>query len=339
MLTKARSNLKWLKNGSSVTQQQTIRKFGTTANGFFKKTNGAPQFKTKKNQKVSLQYTKRGFSIRDGRLRLPNKVNIPVVWSRELPSEPSSVTVYQDSCGDWFASFVVEVLDTSVVSSGLESTLGTDFNVKTTVVATDKDYDLDFESQMAKHQRNYAKYQRRMATHRANREWKLYQKAKKKAAKEKRAEKRKRSDRYRKYAKKVAISHGFIAIDDLKVSFMTKSRMAKKTYDASIFMLKTFMQEACDKYGAQYKLVNPKNTTQDCCHCGARAKSPLTLADRVYHCSECHNVIDRDRNSAFNVLNRAGFNPTADEAVRLNGLLESYSLKTVKHADVGIPRL
>jgi putative transposase len=34
-------------------------------------------------------------------------VNIPVVWSRELPSDPTSVRVYQDSLGHWFASFVV----------------------------------------------------------------------------------------------------------------------------------------------------------------------------------------------------------------------------------------
>jgi putative transposase len=29
------------------------------------------------------------------------------VWSRELPSEPTSVRVYQDSLGHWYASFVV----------------------------------------------------------------------------------------------------------------------------------------------------------------------------------------------------------------------------------------
>jgi putative transposase len=34
-------------------------------------------------------------------------VTVPVVWSRDLPSEPASVRVYRDSLGHWYASFVV----------------------------------------------------------------------------------------------------------------------------------------------------------------------------------------------------------------------------------------
>ena len=33
---------------------------------------------------------------------------MPVRWSRDLPSEPSSVTVIMDAAGRYFASFVVE---------------------------------------------------------------------------------------------------------------------------------------------------------------------------------------------------------------------------------------
>ena len=63
--------------------------------------------KSRRRTPPSLEYTKRGFSIRDGRLVLPKGVSIPVVWSRELPSEPTSVRVYRDSLGHWYASFVV----------------------------------------------------------------------------------------------------------------------------------------------------------------------------------------------------------------------------------------
>jgi putative transposase len=34
-------------------------------------------------------------------------VSIPVAWSLELPSVPTSVRVYQDCLEHWFASFVV----------------------------------------------------------------------------------------------------------------------------------------------------------------------------------------------------------------------------------------
>jgi transposase len=49
----------------------------------------------------------RGFTLKDGRLRLAGGIVIPVVWSRDLPSKPSSVRMYQDCLGHWYASFVV----------------------------------------------------------------------------------------------------------------------------------------------------------------------------------------------------------------------------------------
>ena len=63
--------------------------------------------KRRKDTLPSLEYTVRGFSVRAGRLVLPKGVTVPVVWSRDLPSQPSSVRLYRDSPGHWYASFVV----------------------------------------------------------------------------------------------------------------------------------------------------------------------------------------------------------------------------------------
>lgn len=42
--------------------------------------------------------------------------------------------------------------------------------------------------------------------------------------------------------------------------------------------------------------VNPSYTSQDCSRCGHR--NLITLATRIYHCSQCSLVIHRDRNGA-----------------------------------------
>ncbi|TCN58147.1 hypothetical protein EV641_101249 [Rhodococcus sp. SMB37] len=55
----------------------------------------------------SLEHTQRGFRIRDKQVVLPKGVTMPMVWSRDLPSEPSSVRITHDSLGHWHASFVV----------------------------------------------------------------------------------------------------------------------------------------------------------------------------------------------------------------------------------------
>src|ERR1035437_9968987 len=89
-------------------QQQMLRPSSQSlTHSFNVKGRARPKLKARKRAFPSLDYTTRGFSIRDGRLRLPSGVSVPVVWSRDLPSEPSSVRVYQDSLGHWFASFVV----------------------------------------------------------------------------------------------------------------------------------------------------------------------------------------------------------------------------------------
>ena len=51
-------------------------------------------------------------------LHLAGGVVVRSVWSRALPSAPSSVRVYQDSVGDWWARFVVKVHDESLPATG-----------------------------------------------------------------------------------------------------------------------------------------------------------------------------------------------------------------------------
>ncbi|WP_204295034.1 hypothetical protein [Actinoplanes campanulatus] len=91
LLTEARGRNAWLRAGSQVAQQQTPRTYAMAlGHSFTVKRRGRPKVKRKRNALPSLEYTTRGFRIRDDRLCLPGRVTIPVVWSRELPSKPSS---------------------------------------------------------------------------------------------------------------------------------------------------------------------------------------------------------------------------------------------------------
>jgi putative transposase len=86
MLTEARSRNAWLRAGSQVAQQQTLRTYGVALDQSFKvKGRGRPKLKRKKDALPSLEYTTRGFSIKNDRLCLPGKVSVPAVWSRDLP--------------------------------------------------------------------------------------------------------------------------------------------------------------------------------------------------------------------------------------------------------------
>lgn len=85
---------------------------------------------------------------------------------------------------------------------------------------------------------------------------------------------------------------------------------------AAIGATKRILEWQADKNQRTIIKINPRNTTQDCSNCGATAKHPLTLDDRTYKCESCGMIMDRDKNSALNMLKRAGFNPRIPENVR-----------------------
>ncbi|MFF0245069.1 hypothetical protein ACWDR9_09645 [Streptosporangium sandarakinum] len=66
-----------------------------------------PRFKKKHLAAPTLNYTRRGFRLKEGRLHLAGGIAVTVVWSRDLPAEPSSVRIHRDPLGHWYASFVV----------------------------------------------------------------------------------------------------------------------------------------------------------------------------------------------------------------------------------------
>ena len=53
-------------------------------------------------------FTRNAFRVEGETLRLSKVGAIPIIWSRELPAEPSSVTIVKDAAGRSFTSFVAE---------------------------------------------------------------------------------------------------------------------------------------------------------------------------------------------------------------------------------------
>jgi putative transposase len=314
-LTKWRAEHDWLRAGSVVAQQQELRNFRLKR----AKGKGRRKFKSAKRTQPSLNYTKRGFSLTsEGRLRLPAGVSIPVVWSRELPSTPSSVRVYRDSLGHWFVSFVVMRNDAETVPSTGEA-IGIDWGVRTLATTTNPVFDLPHAEHGKRVAARLAKAQRRMARRRAGRGKRAsrgYQAAKRQAARVAKKAQRQRLDDARKWVKGVVAAHEFIAVEDFKPIFLAKTCLARKSSDGAIGLLKRVLIEVAERHRRSVVLVNPKFTSMDCSNCQARIKQRLSLSERMFHCSSCGAILDRDVNAAWNVLNRAGFHPATVDVVR-----------------------
>ncbi len=330
-LTGWRRKHDWLREGSVVVQQQMLRDFRAKR----AKGNGRRKFKSGKRSLPSLNYTKRGFAVRDGRLCLAGGLSIPVVWSRQLPSEPSSVRIYRDHIGHWYASFVVHRDEQALPVC--ERSIGIDWGGRAVATTTDPEYDLPHPEYGKRAARELARRQRAMARRKprpGERASKGYLGAKRVVAKLSTKVSRQRQDTARKWATKVVADHGSLAVEDFKPRFLAKSRMARKSADGTIGATKATLIEYAQRAGRKVVLVPPAYTTMTCSGCGARAKSRLLLSERVFVCEPCGMVQDRDRNAARVILDRAGLNPAGVEAVRHSSLLEIRVL-----AKPGIPAL
>ncbi|WP_406395128.1 RNA-guided endonuclease InsQ/TnpB family protein [Streptomyces sp. NBC_00887] len=325
MLTEARATLGWLREGASVPQQQVIRDFGRSRAKALKDIRaklpmrqraGMPGPKKKREALPSLNYTRRGFRIKDGRLHLAGGIVVTVVWSRDLPADPTSVRVYQDSTGAWYASFVVAAESEPLPATG--RVIGVDWGVKETAATTSDAHDLPHAQHGRKAQEKLTRYDRMMARRKPRKGHtasKGYRHAKKLRSKLYKKVADQRQDTSRKWAKKVAADHDAIAVEDFKPKFLAKSTLARKAADAAIGATKRALIEMGRKHGRAVHLVHPAHTTMDCAQCGARAKHALPLSERTYTCTACGAVSPRDKNSARVMLVRAGLNPAGADLV------------------------
>ncbi|MEV8531057.1 transposase [Streptomyces sp. NPDC051211] len=329
MLTEARARMAWLREGSSVVQQQSIRDFGKARAKAIKdikdrlpmaRRAGMPKWKKKREALPTLNYTQRGFRLRDGKLHLASGIVLTVVWSRDLTAVPSSVRVFRDSLGHWYASFVVPVEVQPLPETGC--VIGIDWGVRETATTTSDIHDLPHAGRGKTAAAKLARYQRMMVRRRPKKGQAGscgYKAARKQATKLHKKVARQRQDTARKWAKSVVRDYDHLAVEDFRPKFLAKTTMAKKAADAAIGATKTALIEMGRKHGRTVHLVHPAYTTMDCAHCGARAKHALPLGMRTYTCTACGAVTPRDKNSARVMLVRAGLIPAGADCGRPDG--------------------
>lgn len=316
-LTSLRGSNEWLRSGSTVTQQQELKNF-TAAMSHSRKLagRGAPRFKSAKKSRPSLNYTAGRFSFKEGALVLSGGIKSPVVWSRALPSEPSSARVYRDNLGHWYVSFVVgrEIESAPEV----DGSIGIDWGVKKTATTTSPAYDLEHLGLRRRSAAELARAQRKMSRRhkpKGQAQSKGYKRAKTEAAKVSKKAQRRNTHEGRIWAKRLVDAHQLIAVEDFKSRFLAKSTMARKASDNGVSTVKRTLIEYAERAGRKVVLVNPAYTTMTCSGCFARAKR-LKLDERIFSCKSCGFTADRDENAARTILAVAERGHTSVEDIR-----------------------
>jgi putative transposase len=231
---------------------------------------------------------------------------IKVRWSRPLPSPPSSVTVIRESDGRYYASFVVERAPASLPASARE--VGIDVGLDRLAVTSDGEIIANPRFLRAK-QRRLARAQRALSRKRkgsANRA-----KARHRVAALHRKVRETRLDHAHKTALRLIRDHQAVYAEDLAVSGLARTRLAKSVHDAGWSQLLRLLAEKAEHHGRGfYQVGRFVPTSQTCSACGV-VDGPKPLNVRAWTCAACGAMHDRDINAARNIL-------AAGRAERLN---------------------
>ena len=94
-----------------------------------------------------------------------------------------------------------------------------------------------------------------------------------------------------------------IVLEDLKVNNMMKNKhLSKAIKDQKFYEFKRQIQYKAEKVGIEVKLVDTfYPSSKRCSRCG-HIKKDLKLSDRIYECSECGLILDRDFNASLNLV-------------------------------------
>lgn len=324
----------WLSEVASVALVQSVRDAHRAYQNFFDSLTGKrrgrrvgkPRFKSRKDNRQSARYTRNGFAVRpNGRLYVAKVGEVRVRWSRDLPSEPSSVTIIKDPDGHYYASFVVEVQQSPLPR--IEQEAGIDLGIARLATVADTTggrTDVANPKHLARKQRKLARLEREKARRAPG--GKNRAKTRRKVAVQHAKVARARRDYHHKQALNLVRENQAVHVEDLNVAGMVRNRrVARAIHDAGWSQFVRLLCEKAERYGRTVHTVDrwlPSSKT--CSTCG-HVVDEMPLKIRQWCCPECAAVHDRDHNAARNILAAgraerinacgAGVRPPVGEAV------------------------
>lgn len=297
----------WLSTVSNIPLQQSVADLGVAYKNFFDslkgkrkgKKVGSPRFK-KKTGRQSARFRVGGFSVKGDSVYLAKIGDIKPVWSRSLPSEPSSVTVIKDAANRYFLSFVVEVEPVQVGAKN--HSIGIDLGIKTFAVMSNGEMvkSPDY-SRLDKRLRRKQKQLARQVKGSKRREKTRLQIAK---LHNQIADTRK--DFLHKLSTRVVHENQVITLEDLNVSGMVKNRRLARAISMQGWReFRVLCEAKSEKFGRDFNVISRwEPTSQICSDCGYKW-GKLDLSVRSVLCINCGSEHDRDENAARNI-NKVG---------------------------------
>jgi putative transposase len=278
--------------------QDALKRLDSAFDGFFRRVKegqkpGYPRFRSSFRYD-SFRYPQSGFSLKNGKLHLSKIGKVKLQLSRPIEGEIKTCMIKREADG-WYVIFSVEESKKKVEPAPKES-VGVDVGIENFATLSDDEaapisnprYFRGAEKELKKAQRRVSRRVKGSKGRKKAVRW---------LGKKHLKVKRQRRDFHFKEAGKLVEQYQSIKVEDLNIQGMVKNHhLAKSISDAGWGEFIGILIFKAEEAGRKVIKVNPSYTSQDCSRCGHRNR--ITLATRIYRCSECRLVIHRDRNGA-----------------------------------------
>jgi putative transposase len=316
---KATSERSWLNEVSAVVLQQALADLNAAYRNFFASIAGKrkgpkvakPRFRSRKNHRQSIRFTNnaRFAVLPNGRLRLPKIGDVPVRWSRPLPSQPSSVTVVKDSAGRYLASFVVQAAPSTLPEAA--PAVGIDLGLKHFAVLSDG---RKIASPRFLRRAEQKLRQAQRALSRTEKGSRNRDKTRLKVARAHARVADARRNFHHQLSTALIRENQAVAVENLAVRALGRTRLAKSVHDAGWSSFVAMLDYKARLYGRTFiRTGRFEPTSRTCSQCGLN-DGPKPLHVRIWQCRRCGALLDRDINAAINVAKAAGLAVTACRA-------------------------
>jgi len=313
----------WYKEIYSQVLQDVVKRVKVTFDRFLKgdsngKRSGRPRFKPCNRYRTFTYPQIKNRCWQGNQINLPMFGKVKVVLHRPVPDGFTIKTVSVTKKADGFyLTLSLEDLTVPEIKPEFnpDSITGIDVGLK--------DFLTTSEGETVAIPQYYRKAQKRLRVilHRVSRREKgsnRRQKAVKQLGKQHKKVADRRKDFHFKTANYLLSKYDVIAHEDLNVKGLARTKLAKSVLDAGWSSFLLILANKAANAGLLAVPVSAHNTSQDCSNCGE--KVPKKLHIRWHDCPHCGCSLDRDRNAAINIKNRAVGHPVLKAQLMSDGI-------------------
>ena len=317
---KVRDNLKsskedWEEDQLKMVVETSVEDLSKAFNMMWKGYGKYPKYKSRRNQKDSCRFFRKNEYSLQIKGEKANKLKVQGISSLIHMKEPlhlkedhtiQEITVSRRA-DHYYGSIVIRYVQDDKKVPKEDSYVGIDLGVKDfAIINDDKGLYKKYKSLSSKliplHERikiyNKILDQKHYGS-------KNYEKARTKLNRTHERIRNIRKDFLHKLSTHITMKYKYICIEDLTVSNMMKNKnLSKYIAEQGWRDFRTMLEYKAEKHDCKIITADrwfPSSQICSCCGNVLQGKDKLKLSQRVYHCHECNNKIDRDYNAAVNL--------------------------------------